>query len=116
MQLISRIKNQSTISLASIAFYGVVGIVLLVLLPFSRSPPHIGLLGITNIIAAYGLFTKRKWATWLVTALFFVATTFTLYTLYYVSATDAVASAGMITYAVLTWIFTIVVLRKFREP
>jgi hypothetical protein len=115
VQLASRIKNQSVISLASIAFFWVVGVILLVLLPFSGFPPHVGLLGITSIIAAYGLLMQRKWATWLVTALFFVATVFTLYTLYYVSATDAVASAGMIAYAVLTWIFTIIVVRKSRQ-
>ncbi|MCW4011184.1 MAG: hypothetical protein NWF05_11315 [Candidatus Bathyarchaeota archaeon] len=115
MQIASKFKNHSVMSLASIAFYGVVGIVLLVLLPFSGFPPHIGLLGITSVIAAYGLLMQRKWATWLVSALFFVATTFTLYTLYYVSATDAVTSAGMIAYAVLTWIFTLIVVRKSRE-
>jgi hypothetical protein len=35
-----------------------------------------------------------------------VVTTFTLYTLYFVLATDLIASIAMIAYAVLTWIFT----------
>ena len=115
MQLASKFKAQTRLSLASIAFYGIVGIIFLVLLPLSGFPPHIGLMGITSIIAAYGLLMQRRWATWLVAGLFFVATTFTLYTLYYVSATDAVASAGMIAYAVLTWIFTIIVARKPKQ-
>jgi SNF family Na+-dependent transporter len=115
MQLASRIKTQTPISLASVAFYGIVGIIFLVLLPVSGFPPHIALMGITSIFAAYGLLFQRKWAKWLVAALFFVATTFSLYTLYFVLATDAVASAGMIAYVVLTWIFTLVVIRKVKE-
>jgi hypothetical protein len=107
----SKIKTQTPMSLASIAFYGIVGIILLIMLPFSGFPPHVGLLGITSIFAAYGLLFQRKWATWLVAALFFVATTFSLFTLYYVIATDAVAAASMIAYAVLTWIFTIIVIK-----
>jgi hypothetical protein len=107
----SKIKTQTPMSLASIAFYGIVGIILLIMLPLSGFPPHIGLLGITSIFAAYGLLFQRKWATWLVAALFFVATTFSLFTLYYIIATDAVASASMIAYAVLTWIFTIIVIK-----
>jgi hypothetical protein len=111
VQLMSKIKTQTPMSLASIAFYGIVGIILLIMLPLSGFPPHIGLLGITSIFAAYGLLFQRKWATWLVAALFFVATTFSLFTLYYIVATDAVAAASMIAYAVLTWIFTIIVIK-----
>ena len=107
----SKIKTQTPMSLASIAFYGIVGIILLIMLPLSGFPPHVGLLGITSIFAAYGLLFQRKWATWLVAALFFVATTFSLFTLYYVVATDAVAAASMIAYAVLTWVFTIIVIK-----
>ncbi|MCW4017444.1 MAG: hypothetical protein NWF00_01975 [Candidatus Bathyarchaeota archaeon] len=106
MQFTSNSKNQGILSLASVAFYGVAGVILLALLPFSGFPPHIGLLGITSIIAAYGLFTQRAWAKWLVAALFFVASTFTIYTLYFIIGTDIVASAGMIVYTALTWIFT----------
>jgi len=115
VQLISRIKTQTTTSLASIAFYGVVGIIFLIMLPLSGFPPHVGLLGIASIIAAYGLLFQRKWSTWLVVALFFVATVFSLYTLYFVIGTDAIAAAGMIAYAVLTWIFTIIVVKKSKE-
>jgi SNF family Na+-dependent transporter len=115
MQLASKIKTQTPTSLATIAFYGVVGILLLVLLPLSGFPPHIGLMGITSLIAAYSLLMQRKWATWLVVALFFVASTFTLYTLYFVIASDALTSAGMIAYAVLTWLFTLIVIKKPKE-
>ena len=104
--LASKIKTQTPTSLASIAFYGIAGIIFLIMLPLSGFPPHVGLIGITSIFAAYGLLIQRKWANWLVAALFFVATVFSLYTLYFVISTDIVAAAGMIAYAILTWIFT----------
>ena len=112
MQLASKIKTQTPISLATIAFYGIAGIILLALLHFSGFPPHIGLMGIVSLFAAYGLLMQRKWANWLVVALFFVATTFTLY---YVIATDAATSIGMIAYAALTWIFTVVVVKNRKS-
>lgn len=117
MQLASKLKNQTPTSLASIAFFGIVGIIFLIMLPLSGFPPHVGLIGITSIVAAYGLLLKRTWADWLVVALFFVATVFSLFTLYYVIAVDAVAATTMIAYAVLTWIFTaiVVVNRKNKE-
>ncbi len=115
MQLASKLKTQTPVSLATIAFYAIAGLFLLVLLPFSGFPPHVALLGITSLIAAYGLLMQRSWAKWLVAGLFFVATTFTLYTLYYALAIDAVTSAGMIVYALLTWLFTLIVVRKRNE-
>lgn len=115
MSLGSKLKMENMGSLAPVAFYGLAGLVLLIMLPLSGFPPHIGLMGISSLIAAYGLFKKRFWAIWLVVALFFVATTFTLYTLYFVMAIDVLATVGMIAYAVLTWIFTAYVISK-RKP
>ncbi len=117
MQIASKLKMENITSIASAAFYGLAGLVLLILLPFSGFPPHVGLLGIVSLATAYGLFMKRKWAIWLVAALFFVVSTFSLFTLYYVIATDALASASMLVYAVLTWAFTIfiVIKRKAQE-
>ena len=93
--------------MATVAFYGVAGIILLVLMAMSGFPPHVALIGITSVIAAYGLLKRRFWSTWLVAALFFVITAFTLYTAYFTAGIDALATAGMIIYAILTWIFTI---------
>jgi hypothetical protein len=106
VSLASKLKFESKGLFASFAFYGLAGIILLILLPLSGFPPHIALLGITSLIAAYGLFAKRKWTIWIVAILFFVVTTFTLYTLYFVLATDLIASIAMIAYALLTWLFT----------
>ncbi|MFB3889534.1 MAG: hypothetical protein ACE14S_08580 [Candidatus Bathyarchaeia archaeon] len=106
MALASRLRVTNIRTLATTAFYGIVGILFLALLPLSGFPPHIALIGITSIVAAYGLFKKRFWAIWLVAALFFVATTLALYTLYFVIASDVLATAGMLAYMILTWVFT----------
>jgi len=115
MPVKSKLKTVKTLSittLAPIAFYGLVGVLFLVLLPFANFPPHIALTGIMSLIAAYGLFTKRSWAKWLVVALFFVATTISLYTLYYGIFSNWIVSASMIAYVVLTWVFTARTLSK----
>jgi SNF family Na+-dependent transporter len=108
-------KTVNIKTLAPVAFYGAVGVLFLALLPFANFPPHVGLTGILSLITAYGLFTKRSWATWLVVALFFVATIFSLYTLYYIAFSNWVVGIGMIAYAVLTWVFTAYTLLK-RKP
>jgi hypothetical protein len=117
MPVTSKLKNVKTLNittLAPIAFYGLVGVLFLVLLPFANYPPHIALTGIMNLITAYGLFTKRSWAKWLVVALFFVATTLSLYTLYYVIFSDWIVSASMIAYVAFTWLFTARMLLKSK--
>jgi len=103
-------------TLAPAVFYGAVGIVLLALLPFSNFPPHVGLTGILSLINAYGIFKKRFWAPWLVVALFFVATTFSLYTLYYIVFSNWIVGISMIAYAILTWVFTAYTLLKRQVP
>jgi hypothetical protein len=103
-------------ALAPVAFYGAVGVLLLALLPFANFPPHVGLTGILSLITAYGIFKKRFWAVWLVVALFFVATTFSLYTLYFIAFSNWTVSIGMITYAVLTWVFTLYIALKRKAP
>ena len=111
----SKLKTADVKTLAPVTFYGVVGVLFLALLPFANFPPHIGLTGILSLITAYGLLMKRFWATWLVVALFFVATTFSLYTLYYIMFSNLVVGVSMIAYAVLTWVFTAYTLSR-RKP
>ena len=103
-------------TLAPAVFYGAVGIVLLALLPFSNFPPHVGLTGILSLINAYGIFKKRFWAIWLVVALFFVAMTFSLYTLFFIGFSNWIASTGLIAYAVLTLVFTLYLALKRNAP
>ena len=106
MTLASTLKNVGFSTLAPVTFYAAAGIAFLILLPIAGFPPHVGLTGIVSLITAYALFTKRRWATWLVVILFFVATTIALYTLYFILLSNLLASLGLIAYAALTWYFT----------
>ena len=101
--------------LFSFAFLAVAGVILLVLLPFTDYPPHLGLTGILSLIAAYGLFMKRFWSVWLVAALFFVVNVFCLVTLYYTVALSWLASLGLIAYGILTWFFTLYILNDRKK-
>ncbi len=112
MSLPSALKSFSVTALAPVIFYAAAGIVFLVLLAFADFPPHIGLTGVVSLITAYAFFTKRRWATWLVVILFFVNTTISLYTLYFILLSNWLASLGLILYAVLTWYFTYFALLK----
>jgi hypothetical protein len=108
----SKLKTADVRALVTVAFYGVVGIVFLALLPFANFPPHIGLTGILSLVTAYGIFKKSFWATWLVVALFAVATTISLYTLYIVQFSNWLVGISMAAYAVLTWVFTAYIMLK----
>ena len=101
----SKLKNVSLGTLAPVAFYGVAGILFLVLLPIANYPPHIGLTGIASLIAVYGLLTKRWWALRLVVALFLVAATISLYTLYFTLLSNWLVSVGLIVYVLLSLYF-----------
>ncbi len=111
----SKLKNADFRELAPVFFYGSVGILLIVLLPFANFPPHIGLTGALSLVTAYGILKNRFWAFWLVIALFAVATTISLYTLSVVAFTNWIVAISMISYAVLTWIFTLHLALK-RNP
>ena len=101
--------------LLSFVFFAVAGVALLVLLPFTDYPPHLGLTGILSLITAYGLFMKRFWSVWLVAALFFVVNVFCLITLYYTISINWLASLGLIAYLVLTWLFTLYILNDRKK-
>jgi len=98
--------------LASFVFYTVAGIICLAVLPLSGFPPHLGIIGILSLLTAYGLIKKRVWTVWLVAMLFFVATTFSIFMLYYYFGVDLLLDISMITYLILTWIFTAYIATK----
>jgi SNF family Na+-dependent transporter len=112
----SKLKTANIKTLAPVTFYGAVGIIFLALLPFANFPPHIGLTGILSLVTAYGIFKKRFWALWLVGALFAVATTVSLYTLYAVQFSNWLVGISMVTYAILTWIVTAYIMSKRKTP
>jgi uncharacterized membrane protein (Fun14 family) len=115
VSLATKLKTINRAELASIAFYAIAGIILLAFLPLTSFAPQLGLLGILSLIAAYGLFTKRAWAPWLLVILLVGASTFSLYTLYSIGFSNALIGIGMIAYAVLTWVFALYILFK-RKP
>jgi uncharacterized membrane protein (DUF2068 family) len=104
MSITSRIGSKGIF--ATSIFYAVVGIVFLILLPMSGFAPHIGLLGIISLVTAYGFFRKRIWSFWLVVILFISATTFAVFVIYDVMASELFTSLVMVAFLLLTWIFT----------
>ena len=106
------LKNPNMGKLAPVIFYASVGALFFVLLPLANYPPHIGLTAVMSLITAYALFTRSAWAKWLVAAIFFVATTLSLYTVYSIALSNLFVSTGMLLYAVSTWYFTYYVIIK----
>jgi len=81
--LASRFKVKRRDGLLLAVFHAVVGILeLATLAVIDIRMMWIGALAILSLIAAYGLFTARKWAVWLVIGLFFPQAVFGIFTLY----------------------------------
>jgi len=115
VSIATKLKSFNRIQLANIAFYTVTGILLLVFLPFTGFPPHMGFLGIVSLITAYSLFTKRAWAPWLVFIMLVTITVFSGVTLYSVGFSNLLVTALMLPYLVLAWVFTVQMLLKRNE-
>jgi len=112
MSLTSKLRDFNRKELASLAFYAISGIIMLVSLPLTGFPPHLGFLGIFSLIVAYMQFKGRSWAPWLVGILFVAGIVFSLYTLYAIGFSNALISLGMIAYAALTLYFSLSILLK----
>lgn len=110
MSIKSKFKIESVGMFTAFAFYAVVGIICFVVLPLANFPPHIGIIGVLNLITAYGLFKKRIWSIWIVAMLFFIATAFSAFTLYF--GRDFLLDISAIAYLILTWVFTAYVAAK----
>ena len=106
MSLGSKLKIESKGMFATSIFYAVVGIIFLALMPMANFPPHIGIIGIFSLVAAYGVFRKGAWAIWFIIILFFVATTFSAFMIGDVMTGNYVLGTFMIAYLILTWVFT----------
>jgi len=80
--LTSRLKVKRRDGLLLAIFYAVVGILQLATLAvIDIRMMWIGALAILSLIAAYGLFTARRWAVWLVIGLFFPQAVFAVFSL-----------------------------------
>lgn len=107
MSLKSKLQIESMGMFASFVFYVFVGLVcftILAVVDFRLI--HIGIIGILSLITAYGLFKNRSWALWVVVTLFFIATTFSVFMLYYAFGQDMLLNVSVIVYLILTWFFT----------
>ena len=102
-------------------FYLVAAGALLVILALSSfAIVTVGFLGILSLLAAYGLFKLKKWAVWLVVALFFPEITFSLSTLYsliamgtfYASTADLLLNLSLIFYALFCFVSLVYVVAK----
>ena len=116
MTLATKLKRYKGIELASLAFYAVTGIIFFVFLPLSNFAPQLGLLGILSLIVAFGLFTKRGWASWILFVLFVAANAFSLYTIVVTGLSDVLVGIGMIAYTALTWVFGVYILLRRKTP
>jgi hypothetical protein len=112
MSLGSKINVESKGMLMNLVFYLAVGMIFLALLPMTDFAPHLGIIGIFSLIAAYGMFRRRNWTIWLIVMLFFVGTTFSVYMLYYYLFSDYLLGIGMLAYLILTWVSTAYVASK----
>lgn len=114
--LASGFKSLNRIELASLAFYIVSGIILLVYLPLTGYAPQLGLLGILSLVVAYSIVTKCGWAPYAIFILLVGASTFSIYTLVSAGFSNALLAVSMIVYAVLTWVFAVYLLLIRRKP
>jgi len=76
-----RVKRRDGLLLA--IFYTIVGVVQIIALALTNFALFTsGVLAVLSFIAAYGLFTVKKWSVWLVIGLFFPQFVFGVVTLY----------------------------------
>jgi len=92
--------------LAASVFYAIVGVVFLVYMFMANFPPHLAIIGLFSLVAAYGLLKKRPWAIWFVIILFFTGTTFSVFMIYDVLTRNYILGIIMFAYLILTWVFT----------
>ena len=112
MSLATKLKTFKPLELASQAFFALTGLILLVSLPLTSYPPHVGFLGIVSLITAYGLFTKRAWTSWLVAILLITISAFSLIILISAGFSNVMVGLSVLAYAVLTWVFIAYLLLK----
>ncbi len=110
--LVSRLKTFKPVELGSLAFYALTGLLLLVFLPFTGFPPHVGFLGIFSLITAYSLLMRRAWAPWFVAFLLVVNTVFSLDILLTIGFTNVLVALSMIGYVIFTWFFALTIILK----
>jgi hypothetical protein len=105
MSIVSKLTESTGFLLVSV-FYVAVALLSLVLMAMTGFPPHMGIIGIFSLAAGCGLLMRRSWSLYPIIVLFFVATVFSLYMLYYELTTNVLIDLGSVAYLVLSWIAT----------
>jgi hypothetical protein len=113
-----KVKRRDGLLLA--VFYAVVGILQLAALTLDEGMMWIGALALLSLIAAYGLFSARKWSVWLVIMLFFPQVVFGAYSLYGVATlypsspgvSLVLLEAGLVVFIVLSFVSSVYVTAK----
>jgi len=117
----SKLKIENPAVLLFSIFYAVAGIALLFIsVIHNLRPPHLGIIGVLSLIAAYGVFRMEKWAVWLVIALFFLGTTFGAISLYDSIVLQTFERAllshvALIAYLIMTVVASIYVAAKRKD-
>lgn len=106
MSIKSKLKIESAGMLLASIFYLVAGVICFFFLTTNPSLIHIGIIGVLSVITAYGVFSKRFWAFWTATILFFMITAFSTVMLYYFFGTNVIMDLSFMAYLILTWIST----------
>ena len=115
MSMAAHLKNMNIAQRSALAFFAVVGVLLLAVLPISSYPAHIGFLGIVSLITAYSILTKRPWANWLIFILVITNSVFGLYTLSAVGLSNLVVAACSLVYTVATWTVAVLLVLKRKD-
>lgn len=107
MPLKSKLKNGNVGMFSALAFYVIAGILCFGVLTIADFRlVHIGLLGILNLVTAYGLLRSRIWTLWIVIALFLIATIFSVSMLLLTFQENLLQDVTLFVYLLLTLFFT----------
>jgi len=117
-----KIKRRDGLLLA--VFYAIVGVAQIIVLALSDFAIFTsGVLAVLSFIAAYGLFTVKKWSVWLVIALFFPQFVWGVVTLYasilsytlYQEAAFMLLNIALATFIVLSFVSFVYVAAKRKS-
>ena len=117
----SKLKVKRRDGLLLAIFYIIVGVVQIIVLALTNFALFTsGILAVLSFIAAYGLFTVKKWSVWLVICLFFPQFVFGVVTLYasilsyttYQEATFMLLNITLTAFTVLSFISFVYVAAK----
>ena len=120
----SKLKVKRRDGLLLAIFYIIVGVVQIIVLALTNFALFTsGVLAVLSFIAAYGLFTVKKWSVWLVIGLFFPQFVFGVVTLYasilryalFQEAAFMLLNIALVTFIVLSFVSFVYVAAKRKS-